>query len=226
MLGAKCSRCHLSARGDSHQQAPMRLHPCGSFYIRARSRLRPRRTPPPLHPSRHKRTARTRAKGAPSSASTPSTTSNSGRPSFACTRSSPTVDPKTALAVGLKVDVDALPSVRDRRVAARQRGPHRSGDHDRAAAAQCDRRRRRARWTSTGQLTSIGITCALCHSTVDDSLMTGIGHRLDGWVNRDLNVGAILSLSPVLDRRRSTQNRGPARGDPADTIRATMRSTA
>jgi len=47
-------------------------------------------------------------------------------------------------------------------------------------------------------LQSIGIQCALCHSTVDNSLAPGIGHRLDGWANRDLNVGAIVSLAPDL----------------------------
>jgi hypothetical protein len=47
-------------------------------------------------------------------------------------------------------------------------------------------------------LVSIGITCALCHSTVDDSFMKGIGRRLDGWPNRDLNVGAIIGLAPHL----------------------------
>jgi hypothetical protein len=45
---------------------------------------------------------------------------------------------------------------------------------------------------------SIGIQCAFCHSSVDDSLVPGIGHRLDGWANRDLNVGAIVSLAPNL----------------------------
>jgi hypothetical protein len=49
-----------------------------------------------------------------------------------------------------------------------------------------------------GRLKSIGITCALCHSTVDDSFSPGIGKRLDGWPNRDLNVGAIVSLAPDL----------------------------
>ena len=45
-------------------------------------------------------------------------------------------------------------------------------------------------------LTSVGIQCALCHSTVDDAYAPGIGHRLDGWPNRDLNVGAIVASSP------------------------------
>src|SRR6266700_921378 len=49
-----------------------------------------------------------------------------------------------------------------------------------------------------GSLRSVGISCSLCHSTVDNSLTFGIGHRLDGWANRDLNVGAIAALSPNL----------------------------
>ena len=47
-------------------------------------------------------------------------------------------------------------------------------------------------------LTSIGIQCAVCHSTVDDAYAPGIGHRLDGWPNRDLNIGAIVALAPDL----------------------------
>jgi mono/diheme cytochrome c family protein len=49
-----------------------------------------------------------------------------------------------------------------------------------------------------GRLTGIGITCAICHSTVDDSFVKGIGQRLDGWPNRDLNIGAIVALAPNL----------------------------
>lgn len=49
-----------------------------------------------------------------------------------------------------------------------------------------------------GALASVGIQCALCHSTVDDSFAPGIGERLDGWANRDLNVGAIIALAPNL----------------------------
>jgi hypothetical protein len=49
-----------------------------------------------------------------------------------------------------------------------------------------------------GTLQSVGIQCALCHSTVDDALSPGIGHRLNGWANRDLNIGAIIALSPNL----------------------------
>ena len=65
-----------------------------------------------------------------------------------------------------------------------------------------------------GQLTSVGITCALCHSTVDNSFTTGIGKRLDGWPNRDLNVGAILGLSPLLD----DPGWGPGRYDPRHQV--------
>jgi mono/diheme cytochrome c family protein len=68
----------------------------------------------------------------------------------------------------------------------------------------------------TGHLTSVGITCALCHSSVDNSFTTGIGRRLDGWANTDLNVGAIVALSPALDEATKTEFRswGPGRYDP------------
>src|SRR5581483_4889439 len=49
-----------------------------------------------------------------------------------------------------------------------------------------------------GSVSSMGIQCSLCHSTVDDSIAPGIGRRLDGWPNRDLNVGAIIALAPDL----------------------------
>ncbi|HXT68167.1 MAG TPA: hypothetical protein VN700_00310 [Vicinamibacterales bacterium] len=67
-----------------------------------------------------------------------------------------------------------------------------------------------------GHLTSVGITCALCHSSVDDSLTTGIGRRLDGWANTDLNVGAIVALSPVLDDATKAEFNawGPGMYDP------------
>jgi hypothetical protein len=51
---------------------------------------------------------------------------------------------------------------------------------------------------SQGKLRSVGIQCALCHSIVDNAVASGIGHRLDGWANRDLNVGAIINLAPDL----------------------------
>jgi hypothetical protein len=51
---------------------------------------------------------------------------------------------------------------------------------------------------ANNHITRLGVTCALCHSTVNNSVIPGIGRRKDGWPNRDLNVGAIIALSPVL----------------------------
>jgi processive rubber oxygenase RoxA-like protein len=110
----------------------------------------------------------------------------------------PTVDPVTALAVGLKVDVDALPPDI---IAALQAGQVDLTD----PAVTIELLRLNAvvgvmgKVNGSGQLERVGITCALCHSTVDNSFTTGIGRRLDGWPNRTLNVGAILGLSPALD---------------------------
>ena len=56
---------------------------------------------------------------------------------------------------------------------------------------------------ASDNLTRVGVTCAICHSTVDNSFDEGIGGRLDGWPNRDLNVGAIVALSPALAAPRS-----------------------
>ena len=126
----------------------------------------------------------------------------------------PTIDPVTALGVGLKVDVEALPP--DTIAAIR------ANDVDLTDPAvtltlltlnavvgvkgQVD---------DNGRLTSVGITCALCHSTVDDALMPGIGRRLDGWANRDLNVGAILGLSPALETLKAEFSTwGPGKYDP------------
>ena len=69
---------------------------------------------------------------------------------------------------------------------------------------------------ANNHITRLGITCALCHSTVDDAEMPGIGHRQDGWPNRDLNVGAIIALSPVLttDQKKVYSSWGPGKYDP------------
>ena len=109
----------------------------------------------------------------------------------------PGVSPATALSVGLKVDVDALPRSLQRQI---QRGDVDLND----PAVTLALLKLNAVvgvvgfFNSDDSLSSVGITCALCHSTVDDSLVPGIGHRLDGWPNRDLNVGAIVALSPDL----------------------------
>jgi hypothetical protein len=126
-----------------------------------------------------------------------------------------TVPPATALAVGLKVDAQALPA---NLVAALRAG--RVDLTDPAVTIELLRLNAvvgvRGKVRGTGQLTGIGITCALCHSTVDNSLAPGIGKRLDGWANRDLNVGAILALSPALDAATKAEFKawGPGRYDP------------
>jgi hypothetical protein len=109
----------------------------------------------------------------------------------------PGVSPATALSVGLKVDVQALPQeVRDAIAA---------GDVDLNDPATTLALLKldsvvgvKGFFNDNGDLATVGIQCALCHSTVDDSFAPGIGKRLDGWANRDLNVGAIVSLAPNL----------------------------
>jgi len=107
----------------------------------------------------------------------------------------PGVDPATALAVGLKVDVDALP---DSVIQALKAG--KVNLQDPATTLALLKLNSVVGITgffnNSGTLKSVGIQCALCHSTVDNSFAPGIGHRLDGWANRDLNVGAIVNLSP------------------------------
>ncbi len=109
----------------------------------------------------------------------------------------PGVSPKTALAVGLKVDVDALP-----RSLVESLKAGRVNLDEPATTLALIKLKAVVGVTGTfarnGALSSIGIQCALCHSTVDNSLAPGIGHRLDGWANRDLNVGAIVALAPDL----------------------------
>ena len=107
------------------------------------------------------------------------------------------VSPKTALAVGLKVDVDALPAS----LVSQLKAGKVNLDDPATTVALLKLNSVvgvTGHFDSQGKLVSIGIQCAFCHSSVDDSLAPGIGHRLDGWGNRDLNVGAIVSLAPNL----------------------------
>ena len=112
--------------------------------------------------------------------------------------SAPAYRPPTALAAGLKVDVDALPRSLQRAIA---RGKVNLKD----PAVTLELLKLDAVvgvtgfFDERGRITSMGIQCALCHSTVDDSFAKGIGHRRDGWANRDLNVGAIIALAPRLE---------------------------
>jgi hypothetical protein len=109
----------------------------------------------------------------------------------------PGLSPKAALGVGLKVDVDALPASLVEQL------KHGEVDLDDPAVTLVLFKLNSVVgvtgfFNPDGSLKSVGIQCAFCHSTVDNSLTQGIGHRLDGWANRDLNVGDIVSLAPNL----------------------------
>jgi len=129
------------------------------------------------------------------------------------------VSPTVALSVGLKIDVDALPAAVK---TALQTGTIDLNDPATTVAllklgavlgviGQVD---------ANNTLTQIGITCAFCHSTVDNSFAPSIGHRLDGWPNRDLNVGAIIALSPAVtgSQKAVYQSWGPGMYDPRFNI--------
>lgn len=109
----------------------------------------------------------------------------------------PGVSPKTALSVGLKVDADALPAALKKQLAAGK-----VNLDDPATTIALLKLNAVVGVTAfanpDGSVKSMGIQCAFCHSTVDNSFAPGIGKRLDGWANRDLNVGAIVSLAPNL----------------------------
>jgi hypothetical protein len=109
-----------------------------------------------------------------------------------------TVSPATALSVGLKVDAEALPSSVIDAITSGS-----ANLNDPALTVQLLKLNAVVGVIgkvagANNQLATIGITCALCHSTVDDSVAPGIGRRLDGWPNVTLNVGAIVALSPAL----------------------------
>jgi cytochrome c5 len=109
----------------------------------------------------------------------------------------PGVSPATALSLGLKVDLDALPAS-----LVQQLKMGKVNLNDPAVTLALLKLNAVVGVTGhsnpNGSLKSVGIQCALCHSTVDDALAPGIGHRLDGWANRDLNVGAIIAAAPNL----------------------------
>jgi hypothetical protein len=107
------------------------------------------------------------------------------------------VSPKTALSVGLKVDTEALPAALVEQIKAGK------VDLDDPAITLALLKLNAVvgvtgKFDKAGKIQSMGIQCAFCHSTVDDSFAPGIGKRLDGWANRDLNVGVIVSLAPNL----------------------------
>lgn len=132
------------------------------------------------------------------------------------------VSPRVALSVGLKVDAHALPP------AVKQGLRDGTVDLDDPATtvaliqqdAVVGIRGEVATVGSVQRLRRVGVTCALCHSTVDDSFAPGIGKRRDGWANRDLNPGAIIALSPALDAATKAvyNSWGPGRYDPRFNI--------
>ena len=129
------------------------------------------------------------------------------------------VNPTTALSVGLKVDVDALPAAVKAALA-----NHTIDLNDPATTVALLKLGAVlgviGHVDASNTLTAVGVTCALCHSTVDNSFAPGIGHRLDGWPNRTLNVGAIIALSPALTAAQKAvySSWGPGMYDPRFNI--------
>jgi mono/diheme cytochrome c family protein len=134
------------------------------------------------------------------------------------------VSPKTALSVGLKVDADALPD------SLKQQMKDGKVDLEDPAITLALLKLNAVvgvtgHFDKAGKIRSMGIQCAFCHSTVDDSFAPGIGKRLDGWAARDLNVGVIVSLAPnlkpfsdllgvdVATVKKVLNSRGPGRFD-------------
>lgn len=109
----------------------------------------------------------------------------------------PGLSPTAALELGLKVDAKALPAELVQQIEA---GAVDLGDPATTLALlQLDAVvGLTGFFDDAGNLTSVGVQCALCHSSVDDSFAPGIGTRLDGWPNRDLDIGRIIALAPDL----------------------------
>jgi hypothetical protein len=132
------------------------------------------------------------------------------------------LDPLTALKLGLKVDADALP---DDLLQAIESGLVDLTDPATTLAlikldAVVGVVGKVRNIGGRDRLTRVGITCALCHSTVDDSFLPGIGRRLDGWPNLDLDPGRIIALSPAVpDADKAVYNSwGPGKYDPRFNI--------
>jgi hypothetical protein len=124
------------------------------------------------------------------------------------------VSPATALSVGLKVDVDALPPAVINALKTGQ-----VDLNDPAVTIQLLKLNAVVGVIgkvvgANNNLATVGITCALCHSTVDNSFAPGIGKRLDGWPNRTLDVGAVIALSPVIGDKSPFLSWGPGKYDP------------
>jgi len=129
----------------------------------------------------------------------------------------PGLSPANALSLGLKVDVEALPQSLQTALQAGQ-----VDLNDPANTLALIKLNSVVGVTgffnTDGSLKSVGIQCALCHSTVDNSFAAGIGRRLDGWANRDLDIGAIINLAPNLDPFATVL------GVPVDTVKTVLTS--
>src|SRR5688572_22885912 len=132
------------------------------------------------------------------------------------------VTPAIALSVGLKVDSDALPAEIKSALAAGQVDLNSTATTLALLKLNAVVGVKGEVQTVGGKdtLVRVGITCALCHSTVDNSFAPGIGKRLDGWANRDLNPGAIIALSPALDpvTKAAYNSWGKGKYDPRHNI--------
>jgi len=129
------------------------------------------------------------------------------------------VSPATALSVGLKVDVDALPAAVKAGIQ-----NHTIDLNDPATTVALLKLGAVVgvigHVDEANTLTSVGVTCALCHSTVDNAFGPSIGHRLDGWPNRDLDVGRVIALSSAITpaQRAVYLSWGPGKYDPRFNI--------
>jgi len=132
------------------------------------------------------------------------------------------VSPNTALKVGLKVDADAIPPAVAQAIKAGQVDLNSPATTVTLLKLNAVVGLRGTVQTIGGKdtLVRLGITCALCHSNVDSAFAPGIGHRRDGWPNRDLNVGAIIALSPAITEAQKTvyNSWGPGKYDPRFNI--------
>lgn len=128
----------------------------------------------------------------------------------------PGISPSTALGLGLKVDLDALPQPLINRL--KQGRVDLNDPATTVALLKLNAVLGIQGFFQGDDLTSVGITCALCHSTVDNTLTFGVGHRLDGWANRDLDVGKIIAAAPDVSPFANLL------GVSQDTVRAVLNS--
>ena len=128
----------------------------------------------------------------------------------------PGLTPRAALMLGLKIDADVLPRSLRRDI---ENGRVNLDDPAvTVALLRLDAVVGVKGFFDNGRMRSIGITCALCHSTVDNAITAGIGNRLDGWANRDLDVGSVVAFAPDLTPFSTLL------GVPAETVRQVLRS--